>query len=221
MISCLSGRPRLFCGPPQLRCTGPLMAANPSPLPGVWPPKPEPEHPASTHNGGHVNEFLAGKCCLAMILWWILCFSFQAPVAMFPSGVLKLSSDCACERFLSVWKLFLLHESLPWVHFPVLKSFVSLFKNFTFCPTSFWGDWLAFFGSLGSSASIQVFCRSCSICTWSFHVFGGSVISPSYSSTILKVPSPQGFIMNVLYRNFLNSRSSSSCCRLVLCLSTP
>ena len=77
------------------------------------------------------------------------------------------------------------------------------------------------FGSLGSSASIQVFCRSCSICTWSFHVFGGSVVSPSYPSTILKVPSPQGFILNVLDRNFLNSRSASSCCRLVLCLSTP
>ena len=44
---------------------------------------------------------------------------------MFPSGVLKLSSDCACERFLSVWKLFLLWDSFPGAQVPVLKSWFS------------------------------------------------------------------------------------------------
>ena len=84
----------------------------------------------------------------------------------------------------SVWKLFLLHSSLPEVQVPSLFFCVCFF--FFLLPS--WGV-SCLLGSLRSSASVQyVFCRSCSICRSIFDVlFGRKVISTSYSFAILKI----------------------------------
>ena len=90
----------------------------------------------------------------------------------------------------SVWKLFLLHSSLPEVQVPSL--FFCLCFFFFLLPYP--GTWAVscLLGSLRSSAGIQwVFCRSCSTCRCIFDVFvRRKVISTSHSSSILKV-SPQ------------------------------
>ena len=91
----------------------------------------------------------------------------------------------------SVWKLFLLHSSLPEVQVPSL--FFCLCSFFFLLPyPGTWG-FSCLLGSLRSSASIQeVFCRSCSTSRCISDVFvGRKVISASYSSSILKVlPNP-------------------------------
>ena len=56
MISRLHGRPRLFCGLPQLYVV--FMAATPSPLPGIRPPTSEPQLPAPTCPGRHADKRL-------------------------------------------------------------------------------------------------------------------------------------------------------------------
>ena len=87
----------------------------------------------------------------------------------------------------SVWKLFLLHSSLPEVQVPSL-FFCLCFFFFLLPYPGMWGV-SCLLVSLRSSASIQyAFCRSCSTCCCIFDVFvGRKVISTSYSSTILKV----------------------------------
>ena len=86
----------------------------------------------------------------------------------------------------SVWKLFLLHSSLPEVQVPSL-FFCLCFFFFLLPYPGTWGI-SCLLGSLRSSASVQlVFCKSCSTCRCIFDVFvGRKVISMSYSSTILK-----------------------------------
>ena len=72
-----------------------------------------------------------------------LCFAFWAPVAVFPSEVLKLLPVLIHERVSeSVQRLFFIHNSLPRAQIPIPKSFVSFI--FMFYSTSFWGDWFAF-----------------------------------------------------------------------------
>ena len=90
-----------------------------------------------------------------------------------------------------MWKLFLLHSSLPLVEVPFLFFCLCFF----FCHTQVCGGVSCLLGSLRSSASVQqVFCRSCSICRCIFDVFvGRKVISTSYSSTILKDLPKQSF----------------------------
>ena len=89
----------------------------------------------------------------------------------------------------SVWKLFLLHRSIPEVQVPSL-FFCLCFSFFLLPYPGTWGV-SCLLGSLRSSASVQyVFYRSCSTCRCIFDVFvGRKVISMSYSSTILKFPS--------------------------------
>ena len=116
-------------------------------------------------------------------------FALCTPVAALSSVAPKLPPDpplsLPVKGLPSVWKLFLLHSSLPEVQVPSL--FFCLCFFFFFCPTQVRGDFLAF----GKSV---VFCqcsvgRSCSTCRCIFDVFvGRKVISTSYSSAILKVP---------------------------------
>lgn len=105
--------------------------------PGARPRKPEPQHPALIHYSGHASHFSAGKCCLATIsVVNSLPLAFGAPIAMFPQEFLKLPPSPLVRGFLSVQRLFLLHNSFPGAQIPVLKSFVS-FLILIFRPVSF------------------------------------------------------------------------------------
>ena len=100
----------------------------------------------------------------------------------------------ACEEFLSVQKLFL-QDSLTRLQVPILKSFVSIFV-FSFCLTSFRGDWFAFLEGWGP---LPVFTRySMGVvphADYFFFIFvGGEVISPSYSSTNLNLHPPKSVL---------------------------
>ena len=87
----------------------------------------------------------------------------------------------------SVWKLFLLHSSLPEVQVPSL-FFCLYFFCFLLLYPGTWGI-SCLLGRLRSSASFQwVFCRSRSTCRCSSDIFvERKVITMSYSSAILKV----------------------------------
>ena len=122
-----------------------------------------------------------------------LCFALCTPVAVLSSVAQKLpprpthSLSLLVKGLPSVWKLFLLHRSLPVVQVPSL-FFCLCFFFFLLPYPGMWGV-SCLLGSLRSSASIQlVFCRSSSTCRCISDVFvGRKVISTSYSSTILKV----------------------------------
>ena len=62
--------------------------------------------------------------------------SFAVLVTALPSEIPTLPLTLPVKGFPTVWKLFLLHNSLSRVQVPIPKSFVSLFI-FTFCPTKF------------------------------------------------------------------------------------
>ena len=114
-------------------------------------------------------------------------FFFSLPV-MFPSETPKLPTDLPVRGFPGVWKLLLLHDSLPGIGL-IPNSFVSLFIFYilsclllkTMCCLS---------GCLVSSTSVQkLFCGIYSAFKWSFNEFvGEKVVSPSYSSPILRPP---------------------------------
>ena len=82
-------------------------------------------------------------------------FFFFLPV-MLPSEIPKLLIDPLMRGFAGVWKLILLHDSLPWDRSPFL-TLLSLFLSFIFCPTSFRRQWAAF---LGASCPLPAF-RCC------------------------------------------------------------
>ena len=52
-------------------------------------------------------------------------------LVMLPSEIPKLPTDLPVREFPGVWKLLLLHDSLP------RMSLLPLFLSFIFCPTSF------------------------------------------------------------------------------------
>ena len=92
-ISCLSDKPRLFPGFPQL-CSSSLRVFS-------WQPTFDLSLESDPHSVnlstkaplvvGNVNRFLAGKCfSLKISVMNSLCFPFLAPVAEFPSEVLQL-----------------------------------------------------------------------------------------------------------------------------------
>ena len=105
---------------------------------------------------------------------------------MLPSVVPRLATDSALRVFPGVWKLlsfktpFLGRSSVP-------TSFVSLFVFyiFSYLLSKTMG---CFSGCLMSSAGIQkLFCAIYSAFKCSFDEFvGEKVVSPSYSSTILR-----------------------------------
>ena len=110
------------------------------------------------------------------------------------------------KRLPSVWKLFLLHSSLPEVQRTLFFCLCFFFILLFYPPT--WGV-SCLLGSLRSSASVQqVFCRSCYTCRCISDVFvGWKVISMSYSSAILKVSLYDNFKWSIIYKNF-----ESQCC---------
>ena len=62
-------------------------------------------------------------------------------LVMLPSEIPKFPTDMPVRGFPTVWKLLLLHDSLPRMS-PSL-NLLSLFSSFIFCPTSFQRDWAA------------------------------------------------------------------------------
>ena len=64
---------------------------------------------------------------------------------MLPSEIPKLPTNPRVRGFHTVWKLLLLHNSLPGMG--LCPRLLSLFLSIIFCPTSFWREWAAFLGA--------------------------------------------------------------------------
>ena len=176
MISCLLGCPVFSLD--FLSCVILVPSEYPhrrQPRSSSWglTPEPEPWDPTPTLCcvSRHVSHFLVESDIQQQSLGWILSvFAFQAPDPVFPSEVLKLNLTPPMRGFPSMWKLFLLHDSFPWAQIPVLKP-LSLFFNLYLLP--YVTFIFCYFGSLQTSAGVQKFCESCSICRWIFNVFVG------------------------------------------------
>ena len=115
---------------------------------------------------------------------------------MFPSVVPRLTTDSAVRLFPGVWKL-LFKTPFPGQS-SVPTSFVSffVFYIFSYLLSKTLG---CFSGRLMSSAGIQKFCGIYSVFKCSFDEFvGEKVISPSYSSTILRPPHTSFFFKVIL-----------------------
>ena len=179
----------------SLSCIIPAFSAvNAGALPGVLLLKPE--HPAPTRNSGHE--------CKPLLSWEVLfgnelCgefsrFAFWAPVPLFPSEVPKLPLVLTYEEISECPGTFPPSQFPPQSAGPHPKIFFFFF-NLYLLPYLILRRLAFLFGCQGSSASIQnVFCMSWSTCRCIFHVFmGRRLISPSYSSSILKVPPPLSY----------------------------
>ena len=138
-----------------------FMASNQSPLSGVQPLKPEPQHPTPTHRGRCANSVLARKCWFAMISMVNFPLCFPSTCCWFPSEILYLHLSLPLREFPSVQKVFLLHSSLPKTQVPVPNP-LSIYFFISFALHHYLEISLLF-GSLGSSASVQVFYRG-----WSY-----------------------------------------------------
>lgn len=133
-----------------------------------------------------------------------LCFAVLSPAAMLFSATLRStdSADLSSVRWLPrTWVPFLLHSSL--LEMLVLSWFLFSFFFF-FCYTQLCQEFLALFGGLSSSASIQLmfcvsrFTRKCVflMCLWE------KVSATSYSSAILLcLPQLVGFNSPILIIN--------------------
>ena len=168
-ISCFPGQYRLSSGFSQLCCTSSweyFKGSQSHFAPWGLTLKSESEHLDPTLCGcRNVSWFCAGKCCLAMISVVKFLFCFWSTCCCLPLWGSKVSTVPNCEGVLSVWKLFLLPDSLPGCRssswYP-LSLFSSLSSPYLIQKTFAW-----LLGSLEFSASLQkVFCRSCSTCRW-------------------------------------------------------
>ena len=132
-----------------LASSGCVHAANPSPLPGIRPPKPEPQLPAPAHPSGGADQPLglvsAGRCRSSVRE--SLCFALRTPVAALSSVAPKLppsTTHSLCPR-----RGFLVCGNLSTFTAPSHccrshpYSFVSVF-SFFFCPTQVHGEFFAF-----------------------------------------------------------------------------
>ena len=139
--------------------SGCVHAANPSPLPGIWPLNQEPQLPAPTRPGGGAEKPLR----LVSAVWHrscvreSLCFALCTPIATLSSMAPKLPHhhppSPPVKGFPSAWKLFLLHSSLPEVQ--VLSLFFCLCFFFFLLPyPGMWGV-SCLLGSLRPSASVS------------------------------------------------------------------
>ena len=144
-----------------LASLGCFHTANPSPLTRVWPPKPEPQHPAPIHPSGQAGKRLrlgsAGQHQPSVLV--TLCFALLTPATAFSSEAPKLTPALPppvrwlpCMQKVSCFTApsqrcrshpsFYLSLSLFFCLFSfALPSYVETF----FCP----------FGSQRSSASVQ------------------------------------------------------------------
>ena len=89
---------------------------------------------------------------------------------LLPSEIPKLPTDPPVRGFPAVWKLLLLHDSLPgWVSIPNSFVFLFVFYILSYVLSKRMG---CLSGCLVSSASIQkLFSGSCSAFKWSFDEF--------------------------------------------------
>ena len=126
-----------------------------------------------------VRHLFCGDFCSFSQLCWPL--RFQTPHRSTSERV----SGCLETWFPAVWKLLLLHESLPRT-VSVPNRFASLFVCYILSYL-FSKRTGCLSGCLVSSASVQkLFHVSSSAFKWSFDIFvGDKVVSQSYSSTIL------------------------------------
>ena len=138
--------------------SGCLHTANTSPFPGVWPPKPESQLSAPTRLGGWVDKPLrlvsAGQHL--SFVQDLLCFALCTPVAALSCVAPKLPPlplSPPVKGLTSVWKLFLVHSSLPEVRVPSLFFCLCVFFFLLPYPGK-WG-FSCLLGSLRSSASVQ------------------------------------------------------------------
>ena len=122
----------------HLSPSGCVHAANPSPLPGIWTQKSEPQLPAPTHPGGWADRPLrlvsAGRHCSSV--WECLCFSLCTSFAALSSMAPKLLPP---TPYLHQWRGFLVCGNISSFTAPSQRcrshpySFVSVF-SFFFCP---------------------------------------------------------------------------------------
>ena len=140
-----------------------------------------------------------GIYCWACNLLVLIIYLFFLPV-MLPSVLPRLTTDSAGRVFPGVWKpLFLKFPSRDGLPFPrwssLPTSFVSFFTFYIFSYL-FLKTMICFSGCLMSFASIQkLFREVCSALKCSFEEFvREKVVSPSYSSTILRLPLVVNFI---------------------------
>ena len=114
-------------------------------------------------------------------------FFFLPLPVMLPSEIPKLPTDPPVRGFPAVWKLLLLHDSLPRTGLIPNSLVTPCLLYFALPPLEENG--LPFW-VLVSSASVQkLFCTSCLAFKWYFDEFMGErVVSASYSSAILGLP---------------------------------
>ena len=134
-----------------------------------------------------------GSYCWVHNLLVLIIYLFFLPV-MLPSVLPRLATDSAVRMFPCVWKpRFLRVSSRDGTPFPgksiLPTSFVSFFIFYIFSYL-FLKTMICFSGCLMSSASIQkLFCGIYSVLKCSFDEFvREKVVSPSYSSAILRPP---------------------------------
>ena len=143
------------CG--ALTPSGCVHTSNPSLLPGIWPPTQDSApslHPLQRWADKPLRLVSAGwhrssplcplhPCCCALLCGFKASPSAQPAHPLYPP----------VKGLPSVWKLFLLHSSLPEVQVPSL-FFCVCFFFFLLPYTGTWG-FSCLLGSLRSSASIQ------------------------------------------------------------------
>ena len=132
-----------------------------------------------------LHSFSAGGVTVGLIICWF--YLFFLPV-MLPAVLPRLATDWAASVS------WCLETSLPKIPFPGWSSLPTSFVSFFFfCIFSypFLKTMICFSGCLMSSASIQkLFCVIYSALKCSFDEFmREKVVSPSYSSAILRSPS--------------------------------
>ena len=146
MISCLSGRPCLFPGLPQLCCTSSLrvsswqsipdlsLGCNPTPQAWAWAPSPHSSWTWKPFLGwkvlfdndlsGEFSPFCLPSTCCCVPLW-----GFVVPPPR----------PCLWGGFWVCGNLFFFKTPSPGWKCP-LQNPLSIFFFFIFCPDSFWGD---------------------------------------------------------------------------------
>ena len=151
------------------------MAVNPSPLPGVRPPKSNPQHPVSSCLSRHADKHLRlGGAGWYQSLCGILYTFPSAPLLLHSS--LRLWSSVLSPQVrgcLNVCKTFLLHSFFPEAQVPSWFLSLSLSFSLLLLPYSIMGKLTDLFGNLWSSASFQLMLCSCFKYRCIFDVFVG------------------------------------------------
>ena len=130
------------CG--ALAPSGCLHAANPSPLPGVWPPKPKPQLPAPTHPNGWAEK------CLRLVSadWHWSCVGIS-PLCPLQTCCCTLLRGSEASPHPPQWRVFLVSRNFSSFTAPSQRcrshpySFVSVFF-FSFALSRYVGIFLPF-----------------------------------------------------------------------------